>query len=295
MDIGMNLPAMVPGFTRDAVLQWCTRIDAAPYSSLAVGERINFPNPAAMPTLAVATAVTNRVRIMPYVLILPLRSEVALAKELATLDVLSEGRLVLGVGAGAREEDFQAVGAPFGKRRLSQLRQQVSTMRRVWAGEIVTEGPLRPVEPYPLQPGGPPIIVASLSETSIRHASEWADGIAGFSFGPSIDEIRQCFETTRKAWRDSEREREPRLVASFWFALGPDARNQLDAYLRRYLAFMGDDLSKRLAQAVTTDTPQKLADAIKRIEDCEADEVSLVPTTWDSDELARVADALGWS
>ena len=50
MEIGMNLPVMVPGLDRDKILEWSRRIDAGPYSSLAVGERINFPNPEAMVT-----------------------------------------------------------------------------------------------------------------------------------------------------------------------------------------------------------------------------------------------------
>ncbi len=294
MDVGMNLPAMVPGWNRDSVHEWCRRIDAGPYSSLAVGERINFTNPAAMVALSTAAALTERVRIMPYVMILPMRNEVGMAKEFATLDVLSGGRLCLGVGAGARKEDYQAMGAPFGKRRLSQLQEQVATMRRVWNGDIVVDGPLRPVEPAPLQPGGPEIIVASLSEASIRHVSRWADGIAGFSFAPSLDEIDHCFETARSAWKANDRERAPRLVASFWFALGKNARKQLDDYLHRYLDFMGPKLSKSLASAVATDSPAKLADIVKRVEDTGADELSLVPTTWDIDELSRVADALGW-
>ena len=65
MDIGMNLPVMAPGWNRDDVLGWCRAIDAGPYSSLAVGERINFPNPAAMVTLSVAAAVTTSAPLQP--------------------------------------------------------------------------------------------------------------------------------------------------------------------------------------------------------------------------------------
>jgi alkanesulfonate monooxygenase SsuD/methylene tetrahydromethanopterin reductase-like flavin-dependent oxidoreductase (luciferase family) len=294
MDIGMNLPAMVPGWNRDDVLGWCRAIDAGPYSSLAVGERINFTNPAALVALSTAAAVTERVRIMPYVMILPMRNEVGLAKEFATLDVVSGGRLTLGVGAGARADDYHAMGATFHRKRLSQLEEQVATMKRVWKGEIVVDGLPHPVEPAPAQRGGPEILVASLSEKAIRHVSRWADGLAGFSFGPSIDDVNRTFGLAREAWKEADRDAAPRLVASFWFALGNNARSQLDDYLHRYLAFMGKDVAKALAPTVATDTPQKLADTVKRIEDTGADELSLVPTTWDLNELSRVADALGW-
>ena len=293
MKIGMNIPSMVPGMTRDDVLAWCKGIDEGPYSSLAVGERINFPNHAAMVTLSVAAAVTERVPIMSYVLIMPMHNEVNRAKELATIDIISNGRLCLGVGAGAREEDYQAVGAVFGKRRLSQLEEQIATMKRVWAGEIVVEGPLRPVEPAPLQPGGPEILVASLSEPAIKHVSRWADGLAGFSFAPSIDEINQAFDRARASWKEAGREKPPRLVTSFWFALGGDARSQLDSYLTRYLNFFGEGVAEKLAKTVSCDSPQGLRDMLRRIEDTGADEVSLVPTTRDINELDRVGDVLG--
>ena len=293
MKIGMNIPIMVPGVDRDRMLAWCEAIDAGPWSSLAVGERINFPNAAPLVTLATAAAVTKRVRIMSYVLIVPMHSEVLLAKELATLDIVSGGRLSVGVGAGAREEDYAAAGRPFGKRRLSQLRDQVATMRRVWKGEYVAEGALRPVEPLPVQDGGPEVLVAALSDKAIRHAAAWADGLAGFSFGPSVDDLNRVFGAARSAWKEHARESSPRLVASFWYALGSDTRAQLDDYLHRYLEFMGGDLAKTLASTVSTDSPQKLADAMKQIEDTGADEVSLVPTSWDVDEVARAADALG--
>ena len=294
MDIGMNIPIMAPGLDRDQILAWCRGIDAGPYSSLAVGERINFPNPAAMVTLSVAAAVTERVKIMPYVLIMPMHNAVNRAKELATIDVVSNGRLCLGVGAGAREEDYRAVGATFSKRRLSELEQQISTMKRVWAGEIVVDGPLLPVGPSPVQQGGPEILVASLSEPAIRHVSRWADGIAGFSFGPTIEEIETTFDRARRFWAESQREKPPRLVTSFWFALGENAREQLDNYLHRYLNFLGEGAGKSLSRSVKTDSPQALRDMVRRIEDTGADEVSLVPTTRDPDELARVANALGW-
>ena len=111
MEIGMNLPVMVPGLDRDLILEWCQRIDAGPYASLAAGERITFPNPEIMVTLSAAAALTQRVRIFFNVLVLPMHNAVLKAKELATLDLISGGRLTLGVGAGARKEDFRAVDA----------------------------------------------------------------------------------------------------------------------------------------------------------------------------------------
>lgn len=292
MHIGMNLPVMVPGLDRGTILAWSRRIDAGPFATLAVGERINFPNPEALVTLSAAAAVTSRVRLAFTVIVLPMHRTVPLAKQIATLDVLSAGRLDLGVGVGARADDYAAAEAPFDRRRLRRMEQQVALMRRVWAGEIVVPGASRPVEPLPLQRGGPPILVGALAADSICRAAPWADGICGFSFGPSAQEVELSFTTARQAWREAGRP-PPRLITSCWFALGPGARAQLDDYLHRYLAFLGADLARHLARTVKTDSADKLRNVLRTVADLGADELHLVPTTADPDELARVADLIG--
>jgi len=293
MKIGMNLPVMVPGLDRAAIHAWSRRIDAGPYSSLAAGERITFPNPEVMVTLATAAAVTERVRITFSVLVLPMHNAIRIAKQVATLDVLSSGRVSLGMGVGGREEDYAAVGAEYDKGIWRRMEEQVAVMRQAWKGEQVVEGALRPVEPLPLQEGGPELLAGSMFPRSIRRAARWADGIAGFSFGPHAAEIGNQFDLARSAWKDEGREDSPRLVTSFWFALGDDARAQLDEYLLRYLNFMGPDAAKKLAPSVTTLSPQALKDAARMVADLGCDELILVPTTADPDEVDRVADILG--
>jgi alkanesulfonate monooxygenase SsuD/methylene tetrahydromethanopterin reductase-like flavin-dependent oxidoreductase (luciferase family) len=293
MKIGMNLPVMVPGLDRDLILEWSRRVDAGPYSCLAAGERITFPNPEVMVTLAAAAAVTERVRLAFNVLVLPMHSAVLIAKQVATLDVISAGRVTLGVGVGGREEDYRAVGAAWEEKRVGHLERQVGLMRRAWAGEPVVEGALRPVEPSPVQSGGPEILAGSLFPGSIRRAARWADGLCGFSFGPSADEIERQFEMARAAWKREARGASPRLVTGCWFALGSGAREQMDQYLHRYLGFLGPGVAEKLAPTVTTTSRQALADVVGMIEDLGADELILAPTTADPDEVHRVADILG--
>jgi len=293
MKIGMNLPVMVPGLDRDLILEWSRRIDAGPYSSLAAGERITFPNPEVMVTMSAAAAVTERVRLALTVIVLPMHSSVLMAKQLATLDVISRGRLTLGVGVGAREEDFRAVGVPFDSKRLGQMERQLALMRRVWAGENVVEGALRPVEPLPVQKGGPEILAGSLFPQSIRRAARWADGICGFSFEPAPQEIETAFNIARAAWKEAGRTTPPRLVTGCWFALGEAARAQLDEYLHRYLNFLGTEVAALIAAEAKMTSTRALKDVIRKLSDLGADELLLVPTTSDPDELHRVADIIG--
>ena len=110
MRIGLALPAMLHGLDRRLLLDWARRIEADGYSSVGFGERIAYRNLEMFSVLSAAAAVTERVDIAASVVVLPMHSEVWVAKQMATLDVISGGRAVLGVGVGGRLEDYRALG-----------------------------------------------------------------------------------------------------------------------------------------------------------------------------------------
>jgi len=286
----MNLPVMAPGLDRDNFLKWCERIDAGFFSSIAAGERISFYNPDMTAALSAAAALTERVKIVSGVFVPMLHHPVMLAKQLATIDVLSGGRFVAGLGVGGREQDYQSVDAKMGH-RLTRLAKSVETMRSVWRGEPVVEGAL-PVGPAPVQKGGPKLLAGSLMVESIQAASKWADGLCGFSFGPSAAEMNLQFEAARRAWKERGRPA-PWLGTGFWYALGPKAREQLDAYLDRYLNFMAPVARESVKRICIVTTPQALKDAVRQARDAGADDVLLVPTTSEPDDVHRVTDILG--
>ena len=290
MEIGMNLPVMAPGLDRDTFLAWCERIDSGPYASLAAGERISFYNPDMTAALSAASVLTKRVKIVSGVFVPMLHHPVMLAKQLATIDVLSGGRFIAGLGVGGREQDYASVDAPLGH-RLTRLAKAVATMKRVWEQEPVVEGAL-PVGPKPTREGGPMLLAGSLMTESIRAASKWADGLCGFSFGPSGAEMELQFNAARDAWRERGKPA-PWLGTGFWYALGPNAREQLNAYLERYLNFMAPVARENVKQICIATTPQALKDALQQAKDAGADDVLLVPTTSDPDDVHRVADIIG--
>ena len=190
--IGINLPVMVPGLDRATVLEWCRRIEADGYSTIGFGERIAYQNLEIFSVLAAAAAVTERVRIMSSIVVLPMHSEVWVAKQSATLDVLSGGRYTLGVGVGGRNEDYRALGASF-DRRFSRLDAQVDRIRALWAQER-PEPDLDPVGPAPVQ-ASLPILSGAMGPKSIQRSARWADGIAGFEMDPSPEALAWL-------WRD---------------------------------------------------------------------------------------------
>ncbi len=291
MQIGMTLPSMVAGYDRHTTLTWCRRVDDGPFSSISCGERIAYHNQEILVLLSAAAALTERVRIVPSVFVLPMHETAWIAKQIATLDVLSGGRVTVGVGIGGREQDYQAVGAS-ASRRHQRLDQQAAELRRLWAGEPPFDG-APAVGPTPVQIGGPPLLAGALGPKSIGRAAAWAEGIAGFSLDADVAKMSESFRTAEAAWKEAGREAPPRRVMSFWFALGPDGEAQLHDYARSYLAIYGDRAARAMASATRVHSAGALRDAIAALESIGCDELILVPTTANATELDRLLDVIG--
>ena len=295
MKVGMTLPVTEPGWTREIVLAWTRRIEAGPFHSLALGERNAFPTPDIIALMSACAALTERVKIVASVSVVTMHDPVLLAKQYAMIDVISGGRLVLGVGIGGREEDYRAIGADLSRRRIAALAQSVATMRRVWAGEEVVPGLLRPVEPFPVQPGGPPILAGVLGPKGMASASYWADGISGMAMTGSPDEAVQAFDLARRCWREAGRREPPILNTATWFAVGEGdrPREQLRTHLHRYFNWMPDAARRAMSEQFGFAGDAKaLGDMLRGMEAAGADEFQLIPSSIDPAEVDRIAEIL---
>ena len=287
----MTLPTMVPHDRADT-LAWCRAVDEGPWSSLAVPERITFPSHSMIVELAAAAALTERVRLWTTIVVLPAHNEVEIAKQMASVDQLSNGRLTLGVGVGGREHDYLAIGGNF-SRRWSRMDEQVARMRSIWAGEPPFPG-ADPVGPPPVQAGGPPLIAGALGPKAIGRAARWADGVDGaWTLDGDEAAVRGAFEMIESAWRAAGRDDEPHLSTSIWYALGDGAEDRLRRYAYDYLKVFGEEAGQFGAQSVACFPPEALRVAVDGIRAAGAHELFLVPTTGDPDELDRTRDALG--
>lgn len=291
MEIGLTLPSFVRGVDRAAILDWCRRIDDGPFASVSVGERIAYPNHELVATLAFAAAATERVRIVSTVAVLPSHDAVRFAKQMATIDVLSGGRLTVGVGVGGRESDYLAVGIPFA-RRFDRLDEQVATLRDVWHGKTVVDG-IPPIGPEPGQPGGPPILTASMGPKSLARSALWADGLAGWDLGPDPAGVDATFRRVEDAWSAAGRTARPWLTTSSWFALGDGAADRLFGHAFEYLSNFGESAAEAMAALCRLSDAGALRETLAALSETGCDEVVLVPTTSDISELDRLLAAIG--
>lgn len=280
MEIGVALPTMARDYTRRTTITWAQGIDAGPFSSVSCGERISFHNQEMLVTNAAAAALTERVRVFVNVAVGPLHSAAILAKQLATLDVLCDGRLTVGLGVGGREHDYRSAGSPY-ERLHQRLDDLVAELRRLWAGHPPFDG-ADPIGPTPVQHGGPELLAAAMGPKSLARAVRWADGVTGFSIDADPAGMAAAVDLVGRAWTDAGRSEAPRLVTGCFAVAGTaDDRGVLQAFTYDYLAVFGD----RFARAMADVAPVFGADGLHRVLDgAEAagvDELIVVPGTTD--------------
>ena len=116
MKIGIGFPANIPGVQGKLLIEWAKKADAGPFSSLGLIDRLVYDNYDTLIAFAAAAGATQRIHLTTSVLLAPLRNTAVLAKQAASLDALSGGRLTLGLGIGSREDDYQAASVPFNRR-----------------------------------------------------------------------------------------------------------------------------------------------------------------------------------
>lgn len=296
MQIGMTLPSMVidGSYSRSTTLDWCRLSEAAGFASIACGERITFGNQEPLVLLSAAAALTERVRIFPTVAILPMHATPWIAKQMATLDVLSNGRLTLSVGTGGRKHDYRAVGARF-EGRNRRMREQIDELRSLWAGHPPFER-AGAVGPRPVQ-DPVPLLAGVMGPKSTRRAAEWSDGLCGSVVDCDFDGLPGWVRHAREAWEEAGRSQAPFLSTTCWYALGPDAHATLTRYVHDYMAIFGERPARAMAERQVVSSPEALHRACEAAAEAGCDELILVPASADRRLLEDTIDSLsarGW-
>ena len=181
MKIGVSLSnyGMLPSrsFLKDAALE----IERLGFDSIWVSDHIIVPQDDApwnrvfesVATLGFLSSITESVHLGSSILLVPLREPFVLAKQIATLDSLSNGRLMIGVGIGWNKKEFDLLGCDF-KNRAKTVAENIGIMKKMWAGEYSKQG--YSCEPMPITNNGPPILIGGQSAEALRRAASIGDG-----------------------------------------------------------------------------------------------------------------------
>ncbi len=181
-----------------------------PYSSdgqIAVPPTADWNDP--MIGLSFAAAASSTIRVATGVLLLPEHNPVLVAKQAATLDALSDGRLDLGVGIGWSRDEFDALGVPFA-RRAARTAEYVAAMRTLWRedvasfdGEFVRFDSVR-VNPKPLR-RRIPVVLGGNTDAALRRVAAWGDGWYGFNLD-GVEDVAERLDFLEARCRESGRD-----------------------------------------------------------------------------------------
>jgi alkanesulfonate monooxygenase SsuD/methylene tetrahydromethanopterin reductase-like flavin-dependent oxidoreductase (luciferase family) len=266
---------------RSGIVDWARRADEAGFSSLGTIDRIAYPNYESLVVLGAAAAVTERIGLLTDILIAPLRSNTALlAKQAATVDSLSGGRLTLGLAVGGRPDDYELSRVDF-HHRGRIFEQQLTELASIWRGET-------PVGPAPARAERPGLLIGGTSQVALRRAAEHADGWT--MGGGTPDMFAEELEKLNAAWSSAGRQDKPRAIALFYFVLGDDAEQLARESLGDYYGFLGDYAERVVASAAKS--PETLKQYLAAFEAAGADEVICFPASADADQVKRLADAV---
>jgi alkanesulfonate monooxygenase SsuD/methylene tetrahydromethanopterin reductase-like flavin-dependent oxidoreductase (luciferase family) len=280
MDVAIGLPNAVPGTTGAQMTEWARRADALGFSSLGTIDRIVYDNYEPLTALAAAAAVTERIGLCTSVLLGPLRTNaVELAKQALSVHALSGGRFTLGIGLGAREDDYEVSGVPL-RGRGKRLDEMLAQIKEVWDGDEVG----------PSLEGAPGLVVGGHADVSFVRAARLGDGWIAAGSGP--EECAKGIEKTRAAWAEAGRDGEPRTMALTYYALGERAEEDAQASLGDYYAFLGDEVAGIIVSGAAKD-PDTVRQYAAAYEATGCDELIFFPNSGDPEQVDLLAEAAG--
>ncbi len=265
-------PATAPWLPKiDELVDLVKLVDDSGYDSLWVGDHISFPVAILDPLLQLAQAavVSRRLMLGTSVLLLPLRHPTPVAKQVTTLDHLTEGRFILGVGVGGEfPREYAACDVPHNERG-ARLAEGVQVVRKFFSGKPISHqgkfyGPFEdiPMLPGPRRAGGPPIWFAGRKPAALRRIGRLGDGFLAYVISP--DMYRDALNTIAEAADTAGRGEVPFGTGHLLFTrLDTDYETALDRATETLSVRYAMDFRKAAARYCALGTPRQVADRIR--------------------------------
>lgn len=280
--IGLGLPTAIPDAPARATVEWASLADDLGFPSLGVIDRLVYDNQDPLVALAAAAAVNERAELFTTVLnVLWRQGALMLAKQLWSLERISDGRLIAGLALGGWPEDSRESGTDL-VRRGAAFDGMLDVMLRAWKGGMSGAGGPLPALP----PGRPRLLFGGFAPRSYERMASLGGGWVAPLFG--FDVLLGGVASAQAAWSAAGRPGRPRIVVGRYFSLGPDADVTADRYIHHYY---GDQYFGAVRPDVFT-SPADLHSELRRLQDAGCDDVLLFPCSADLDQPRRLAAAL---
>jgi len=293
--IGIALPNL-PGVTPPMIPEFARRIEAGGFDAIWSLDRLVYENADPLTALAACAAVTSRVRLGTSILLAPLHPPVLLAKQFATLDLLSNGRVTVGVGIGGRPDDFNGAGVPFAARG-GRTREAIHIMKQVWAGQVIRHQGRHftvecgPVGPAPVQRPHPPVWMGGIQEPALRRIARIADGFIGTG-GAGPEGFRAAWQRVRQFLADAGRPEEgfPNACLAYFNVTNDREQGKQDA-MAALTRYYGPQFPSRYdpEKALIFGPPEECARRSQAYLDAGVQHLILVPTTLDVAQVDRIS------
>jgi probable F420-dependent oxidoreductase len=269
---GLNMGVFT---NREAILRLARTAEDAGFESLWTGEHVVVVDPQVPPspippetpmvdtiaTLAFAAAATERIKLGSGIILLAQRNPVVLAKELAGIDVLSNGRLLFGIGVGYVKQEFDVIGVPY-EERGARVSEHIEAIRALWTQDKPEfDGQFTQISgvqsnPRPIQQPHPPFVIGGMSPPAFRRAV--AQGDEWYGFFQDLDATANCIEGLREAAKRVER---PASLGELDISITPPGAVDLDM-VKRY-----EDLGVSRLVLMRGFTAPELAPGVSPVDD----------------------------
>jgi probable F420-dependent oxidoreductase len=298
MDYGAHLPLIALDgrpWSLPGLLEYAEAAEDLGFRTLSANDHLLFPRPwlDGLTALAAVLAVTERTDLATTVALPVVRGPVPLAKSLAAIDLLSGGRLIVGVGPGSSARDYAAVGIPF-EERWKRLDESVQALRALWRGDsppfegkFYSTGGMA-LEPYPAQRPGPPVWIGSWgSEAGLRRTARLGDGWLASAYNTTPEAFASALERLgehlRAVGRDPDRF--PNAIATMFFYVSED-RATAERIIKDVLSPMLNRPEEELRRRLLVGPAQECAEKLAAYQAAGAQRIFLWPV---EDELRQLA------
>jgi len=286
-----------------ALIDYGVRVEQLGYESIWVWDHIllgvdpYFPILDSLSVLTAVAAHTERIRLGTGILVLPARNPVVLAKQLSTIDHISNGRLTLGVASGWYKREFDAIGVPFHKRG-NIMDQNLDILTRLWQEDSVT-GSYPPYElaeavmsPKPVQKPRPPILIGGYVDRVLKRAGVVGDGWLTYYYTPegfakSWDKVRRFAE---EAGRDPDTLRSINQLPIYIGKSRDDVKDLMQEWLTTEWDFAG--WSDSTAASAVIGTVDDCVEQLQGHLDVGVQQITLVPYRFDMEQIEQIAEEI---